>query len=153
MNKAIETPREEMSMHAPRIEVINIPQDKIRDVIGPGGKVIRGIVQETGCKVDVDDDGTVHVASADGVALEKALSIIKGLTASPEVGRIYDGKGAQGRRLRCVRGDPARNRRTAAHLAAGRRESPEASPTSCGRATRFPSRFSRSTVRARFDSA
>jgi len=92
MGKAIETPRTQMSMHAPRIEVINIPQDKIRDVIGPGGKVIRGIVQETGCKIDVDDDGTVHVASSDGVALEKALAIIKGLTASPEVGRIYDGK-------------------------------------------------------------
>jgi len=92
MNKAIETPREKMSMHAPRIEVIQIPQDKIRDVIGPGGKVIRGITADTGCKIDVDDDGTVSIASADGEALEKAMAIVQGLTASPEVGRIYDGK-------------------------------------------------------------
>ncbi len=92
MGKAIEQPRGEMSLHAPRIEVLQIPQDKIRDVIGPGGKVIRGIVQDTGCKIDVDDDGTVSVASSDGIALEKALAIINGLTASPEVGRIYDGK-------------------------------------------------------------
>ncbi len=92
MAKAILAPRAEMSMHAPRIEVISIPPDKIRDVIGPGGKVIRGIVQETGCKIDVEDDGTVAIASADGEALAKALAIIRGLTASPEVGRIYDGK-------------------------------------------------------------
>jgi polyribonucleotide nucleotidyltransferase len=92
MAKAIRAPRTEMSMHAPRIEVINIPPDKIRDVIGPGGKVIRGIVQETGCKIDVEDDGTVAIASADGEALAKALAIIRGLTASPEVGRIYEGK-------------------------------------------------------------
>ena len=78
-------------MHAPRIEVIQIPQDKIRDVIGPGGKMIRSIVQDTGCKIDVEDDGTVSVASADGEALQKALAIINGLTATPEVGRIYDG--------------------------------------------------------------
>jgi len=92
MAKAIEAPRDEMSMHAPRIETLNISQDKIRDVIGPGGKVIRGIVQETGCKIDVEDDGTVRIASADGEALAKAMDIIQGLTASPEVGRIYDGK-------------------------------------------------------------
>ncbi|MEE8310989.1 MAG: polyribonucleotide nucleotidyltransferase, partial [Candidatus Binatia bacterium] len=91
MNKAIQAPRGEMSMHAPRIEVIQIPQDKIRDVIGPGGKMIRSIVQDTGCKIDVEDDGTVSVASADGEALQKALAIINGLTATPEVGRIYDG--------------------------------------------------------------
>ena len=92
MEKALAEPRSEMSIHAPRIETIKIHPDKIRDIIGPGGKVIRGIVEETGCKIDVEDDGTVNVASADGEALAKALSIIEGITASPEVGRIYDGK-------------------------------------------------------------
>jgi len=92
MAKAISTPRAEMSQHAPRIEVIHISQDKIRDIIGPGGKVIRGIVQETGCKIDVEDDGTVSIASADGNALKQALDIIEGITQSPEVGRIYQGK-------------------------------------------------------------
>ncbi|MFP6600157.1 MAG: polyribonucleotide nucleotidyltransferase [Deltaproteobacteria bacterium] len=92
MGKALAEPRSEMSIHAPRIETIKIHPDKIRDIIGPGGKVIRGIVEETGCKIDVEDDGTVNVASADGEALAKALSIIEGITASPEVGRIYDGK-------------------------------------------------------------
>ena len=92
MGKALAEPRAEMSAYAPRIETIHIHPDKIRDIIGPGGKVIRGIVEETGCKIDVEDDGTVNVASADGEALAKALSIIEGITASPEVGRIYDGK-------------------------------------------------------------
>ena len=92
MAKALDVARDDLSMHAPRIEVLQINPEKIRDVIGPGGKVIRGIVQETGCKIDLDDDGTVHIASADGVALEKAIDIIQGLAASPEVGKIYDGK-------------------------------------------------------------
>jgi polyribonucleotide nucleotidyltransferase len=92
MSKALGESRTEMSVHAPRIEVMQINPDKIRDVIGPGGKVIRSIVQDTGCKIDVDDAGTVSIASTDGVALEKAKDIIRGLTASPEVGRIYDGK-------------------------------------------------------------
>jgi polyribonucleotide nucleotidyltransferase len=92
MNKALAATREEMSIHAPRIEVMQINPDKIRDVIGPGGKVIRSIVQDTGCKIDVDDSGAVSIASTDGVALQKAKDIIRGLTASPEIGRIYDGK-------------------------------------------------------------
>ena len=92
MAMALAEPRSEMSVHAPRIETLKIHPDKIRDIIGPGGKVIRGIVEETGCKIDVEDDGTVNVASSDGEALAKALSIIEGITASPEVGRIYDGK-------------------------------------------------------------
>ena len=92
MTKALGGHREEMSVHAPRIQVIKIHPDKIRDVIGPGGKVIRGIVQETGCKIDVDDDGNVSIASSDGDAMAKAIDIVRGLTASPEVGRIYDGK-------------------------------------------------------------
>ncbi len=92
MSKGLESPRADLSAHAPRIEVIKIHPDKIRDVIGPGGKVIRGIVQDTGCKIDVDDEGNVSIASADGPSLQKAIAIVEGLTASPEVGRIYDGK-------------------------------------------------------------
>jgi polyribonucleotide nucleotidyltransferase len=92
MAKAIDTPRGEIARHAPRIETIRIHPDKIRDVIGPGGKVIRGIVAETGCKIDVEDDGTVKIASADPDQLERAISIVQGLAASPEVGRIYQGK-------------------------------------------------------------
>jgi len=91
MNKVLAAPRGEMSKHAPRIETVHIHPDKIRDLIGPGGKVIRGIVDETGCKIDVSDDGTVLVASADGDAMKRALDIIQGITASPEVGRIYQG--------------------------------------------------------------
>jgi polyribonucleotide nucleotidyltransferase len=91
MDKAIEGPRGQMSQHAPRIETLRIHPDKIRDLIGPGGKVIRGIVEQTGCKIDVSDDGTVLVASSDGVAMRQALDIIAGITASPEVGRIYNG--------------------------------------------------------------
>src|SRR4030095_2841066 len=70
---------------------IKIKQARIRDLIGPGGKTIRGIVEQTGCKIDVSDDGTVLVASSDGVALEKALDRIRGLTAEAEVGKIYRG--------------------------------------------------------------
>jgi polyribonucleotide nucleotidyltransferase len=92
MGKALAGPREEMSQHAPRIETLKIHVDKIRDVIGPGGKVIRGIVEETGAKIDVQDDGTIFVASPDATSLNAAISIIEGLTAAPEVGRIYDGK-------------------------------------------------------------
>ncbi len=92
MGKALEAPRTDVSRYAPRIETIKIPTDKIRDVIGPGGKVIRGIVEQTGCKIDVSDDGTVNVASNDMDSIEKALDIIRGLTSSPEIGRIYDGK-------------------------------------------------------------
>ncbi|RMD84569.1 MAG: S1 RNA-binding domain-containing protein, partial [Candidatus Dadabacteria bacterium] len=91
MTKAIPGPRGEMSKHAPRIEVIHINPEKIRDVIGPGGKVIRSIVQDTGCKIDVEDDGSVSIASSDAHALEKAIAIIEGITQSPEVGRIYHG--------------------------------------------------------------
>ncbi|HEY2775438.1 MAG TPA: polyribonucleotide nucleotidyltransferase [Candidatus Binatia bacterium] len=91
MAKALSTPRGEMSEHAPRIETMRIHPDKIRDLIGPGGKVIRGIVEQTGCKIDVSDDGTVLVASSDGTAMRQAIDIIQGITASPEVGRVYNG--------------------------------------------------------------
>ena len=91
MNKALDAPRKEVSSYAPRIVTIHIKPDKIREVIGPGGKVIRGLVEETGCKIDIEDDGTVLIASADGTALEKAISAIQAITAEPEVGKIYRG--------------------------------------------------------------
>ncbi|MCF8880494.1 polyribonucleotide nucleotidyltransferase [Hyphobacterium sp. SN044] len=92
MNKALNTSRGELAEYAPRIETITIPVDKIRDVIGSGGKVIRQIVEETGAKVDVNDDGVIKVASANGESIRAALAWIKGLTAEPEEGEIYKGK-------------------------------------------------------------
>jgi polyribonucleotide nucleotidyltransferase len=92
MNKALTGARAELGEHAPRIEQIKIPVDKIRDVIGTGGKVIREIVEKTGAKINVEDDGTVKVASADGESIKAALKWIRGLTAEPQVGEIYDGK-------------------------------------------------------------
>jgi len=92
MNEILPSTRSEMSPYAPRIYTVKIPQDKIRDVIGPGGKVIRGIIEQTGVKIDVEDDGTVHVASNDPDAAKKALQIIGDLTATAEVGKTYLGK-------------------------------------------------------------
>src|SRR5579862_4918425 len=91
MEKAIDKPRTEVSSFAPRIVTLHIKPDKIRDVIGPGGKVIRGLVEETGCKIDIEDDGTVLIASADSAAMQLAIRRIEEITAVPEVGRIYDG--------------------------------------------------------------
>ncbi len=92
MRQALESPRSEISAYAPRIVTIRINPDKIRDVIGPGGKSIRALVEETGCKIDVEDDGTVLVASADSAAADKAINAIRAITAEPEVGKIYTGK-------------------------------------------------------------
>ena len=92
MTQAIDEPRTDISRFAPRIHTLKIPIQKIRDVIGPGGKVIKGIVAETGAKVDVSDDGTVQIASADEAAAKKAIQMITDLTASPEVGKTYLGK-------------------------------------------------------------
>jgi polyribonucleotide nucleotidyltransferase len=91
MAKALPEARTELGEYAPRIEVITIPTDKIREVIGSGGKVIREIVEKTGAKVDISDDGTVKVASADAKAIEAALNWIKSIAAEPEVGMIYQG--------------------------------------------------------------
>src|SRR5437660_12722861 len=91
MGKAIVQHRAQLGEHAPRIEVFNIPVDKIREVIGSGGKVIREIGEKTGAKVDIADDGTVKVASASGEAMKAALNWIKSIASEPEVGRIYDG--------------------------------------------------------------
>src|ERR1035437_2865715 len=91
MEEALPTPRKDVSGYAPRIVTLHIKPDKIREVIGPGGKVIRGLVEQTGCKIDIEDDGTVLIASADGVAMEKAISMIQAITAEPEIGKIYHG--------------------------------------------------------------
>ena len=92
MEEAIPAVREEMSEFAPRIYTIEIPTDKIRDVIGPGGKMIRSIVEQTGVKIDVNDDGRVNIASNDGPSAQKAIEIVQNLTAVPEVGKTYLGK-------------------------------------------------------------
>ncbi|MFP3942860.1 MAG: S1 RNA-binding domain-containing protein, partial [Alphaproteobacteria bacterium] len=92
MSKAISEARTELGAYAPRIEVITIPVEKIRDVIGTGGKIIREITETTGAKVDISDDGTVKVASPDQATIDAALKWIKSITAEPEVGEIYDGK-------------------------------------------------------------
>ncbi|HEV2562156.1 MAG TPA: polyribonucleotide nucleotidyltransferase [Rhizomicrobium sp.] len=92
MAKAITRSRDQLGEHAPRIEVIHIPTDKIREVIGSGGKVIREIVEKTGAKINIEDDGTVMVASADGESIRAALKWIKSIVAEPEIGEIYDGK-------------------------------------------------------------
>jgi polyribonucleotide nucleotidyltransferase len=92
MGKAITAARAELGAHAPRIETIKIPTDKIREVIGSGGKVIREIVEKTGAKIDIQDDGTIKVASADADSIKAALKWIKSIVAEPEVGEIYEGK-------------------------------------------------------------
>jgi polyribonucleotide nucleotidyltransferase len=91
MSKAINSARAELGEHAPRIEVFQIPTDKIREVIGTGGKVIREIVEKTGAKINIEDDGTVKVASANGEAIRAAIKWIKSIASDPEVGQIYEG--------------------------------------------------------------
>ena len=91
MDAAIAAPVAELSEFAPRLYTIQVPKDRIRDVIGSGGKTIRWIVEETGTKIDVEDDGKVTIAASDVKAAERAIDIIKGLTASPEIGRNYKG--------------------------------------------------------------
>ena len=92
MAKALGESRQELSAHAPRIETMTIPKDKIREVIGTGGKVIREIVATTGAKVDIDDEGVIKISSADLSQIEAARQWIRGITAEPEVGQIYTGK-------------------------------------------------------------
>jgi polyribonucleotide nucleotidyltransferase len=92
MNKAINTARPELGEYAPRIETIRIPVDKIREVIGSGGSVIREIVAESGAKIDISDDGTVKIASANAESIRAAINRIKGIASEPEVGEIYKGK-------------------------------------------------------------
>jgi polyribonucleotide nucleotidyltransferase len=92
MAKALTGARTELGEHAPRIETITIPTDKIREVIGSGGSVIRSIVEESGAKIDIQDDGTVKIAAAKRESIEAALKRIREITSEPEVGMIYRGK-------------------------------------------------------------
>ena len=92
MSKALTEARSELNQHAPQIVSITIPTDKIRDVIGTGGKVIREIIEQTDTKIDIDDDGTVKVAATNAENIQKAVDWIKGLTDEPEVGAVYTGK-------------------------------------------------------------
>jgi polyribonucleotide nucleotidyltransferase len=92
MDEVISTHREKVSSFAPRIYTLQIPVDKIRDVIGPGGKMIRSIIEQTGVKIDVEDTGKINVASNDEASASKALQIIRDLTATAEVGKTYLGK-------------------------------------------------------------
>ena len=92
MTSVIDTPRGAMSPYAPRIFSMQIPTEKIRELIGPGGKVIRGIVEQTGCKIDVEDDGSVKIYSSDGVAADRAIQMVTDICAVAEVGKTYLGK-------------------------------------------------------------
>jgi polyribonucleotide nucleotidyltransferase len=92
MSAALGTARSEVGEHAPRIETITIPTDKIREVIGSGGSVIRAIVEETGAKIDINDDGTVKVAATNSQSINAALDKIRSIAMDPEVGQIYKGK-------------------------------------------------------------
>jgi polyribonucleotide nucleotidyltransferase len=92
MAAALEKPRANISPYAPRIFTMQIPRDRIRDVIGSGGKTIRAIIEDTGCKIDVEDSGKVSIASSDEAAALKAIEIIESLTQEPEIGKVYKGK-------------------------------------------------------------
>ena len=92
MEAALAAPRTTLSPYAPRIYTITIPTDKIRELIGPGGKVIRGIIDQTGVKIDVDDDGTVNIFAADGASAERAMQMVSDIAAVAEVGKTYLGK-------------------------------------------------------------
>jgi polyribonucleotide nucleotidyltransferase len=91
MNQTLSAGRASVSGHAPRIVTLRVKPDKIREIIGPGGKVIRGIIEATGVKIDVEDDGTVTIASSDDAASKKAIEMVQAITAEAEVGRIYRG--------------------------------------------------------------
>ena len=92
MNQTLAASRSDISKYAPRIIVVNIPPDKIRDIIGPGGKMIKKICEQTGATIDVEDDGTVKVACIDAEMAHRAVEIIRSLTEDPEIGRVYRGR-------------------------------------------------------------
>lgn len=92
IRETLESPRTSLAKHAPRIYTMQIKQDKIRDVIGTGGKVIRSIIEQTGVKINIDDTGLINIAAADGEAAQKAIDIINNITAEAELGKIYHGK-------------------------------------------------------------
>jgi len=92
MEHTLAAPRQEMSPYAPRIMIIHIPPDKIREVIGPGGKIIKRITEETGAQIDIEDSGEVRIAAVNSEGGKRALELIKNITEDPEVGRVYQGK-------------------------------------------------------------
>ena len=152
MAKALGVPRPEMRETVPRVTTIQIPTDKIGAVIGGGGKTIREITERTGTKIDIQDDGTVKIASTDATASQRAVDWIRGLTASPEVGTIYEGKvvrvvdfGAFVNLLGSMTGSATSP--SSATSASAR------SPTSSRKATWSRSRCWRSTTAARSSSA
>jgi polyribonucleotide nucleotidyltransferase len=91
LNACLPAARTELSPYAPRLYTIYIPKDKIGDVIGTGGKIIRSIIEETGCTIEIEDDGKVVVGSTDGGSADRAIELIRGYTAVPEVGKVYHG--------------------------------------------------------------
>ncbi|NNG47741.1 MAG: S1 RNA-binding domain-containing protein, partial [Deltaproteobacteria bacterium] len=92
MDIVLDNPRSELSPYAPRIYVMNVKPDKIREIIGPGGKMIRGIQEQTGVKIDIEDDGTVKIAAVDAESAKAAITIIEGIVQVAEVGKVYQGK-------------------------------------------------------------
>jgi polyribonucleotide nucleotidyltransferase len=92
MAKAITGARSDVAATAPKITVISVPKEKIREVIGTGGKVIRDIVEQSGAKIDIEDDGTIKISSSDDAKTQKAIAMIKGIVAEAEIGTIYNGK-------------------------------------------------------------
>ena len=116
MREAIAEPRPELPPHAPRFVTIRIRPEKIREVIGPGGKVVRGIQEQTGVKVDIEDDGKVTLFGADARMVQQAVDIIQGICKEAEVGRSPPRQGQEGGRLRRLRGDHAGHRGAAPHL-------------------------------------
>ena len=92
MDRCIGEPRQKLSEHAPRLHTMHVNKEKIRDIIGPGGKTIRSITEETGCQIEVDDEGRVTIASPDSVAADRAISMIECLTEVPEIDKVYEGQ-------------------------------------------------------------
>jgi polyribonucleotide nucleotidyltransferase len=117
MDQTIASHRENVSGHAPRIITIKVKPDKIREIIGPGGKVIRGIIEATGVKMDVEDDGTVIIASSDEAAAQKAVEMVQRIAAEAEIGKIYKARCAD-RRVRRLCRDPSRHRWPRSYLTA-----------------------------------
>ena len=118
MNKALTSARAELGEFAPRIETMKIPTDKIREVIGTGGKVIREIVEKTGAKVNIEDDGTVKIASSDGNSIKAAIAWIKSIASDPEIGIVYDGTVVKTTDFGAFRELLRREGRARSHLAA-----------------------------------
>lgn len=92
MLEYIPEPRQDLKPFAPRIQIMHIPVEKIGELIGPGGKVVKEIIEKTGCKIDIENDGSVYIASTEATAMEKAVEMIKGITAEAEMGKVYTGK-------------------------------------------------------------